>query len=64
MKMRARILKWIDPEADELRVKIRDAMAEASAHADDVSRTVVLHGEKIAEMLRAYHDGNQRKQLS
>lgn len=60
MTVFAKILRFVDPQTDRLRMDLRLAMSEANAHAEDVSRTVALHGDKIAEMLKSYAEDKRR----
>lgn len=56
MTFTRQILRFLDPHTEDLRMQLREKMAEANAHAEDVCRTVVMDGHKIAEMVKAYRD--------
>lgn len=61
MNFTKKILRFIDPSTENLRMQLREKMAEANAHADDVCRTVVMDGQKIAEMVKAYREAANRR---
>ena len=63
MSITQRILRFLDPETENLRMQFREAIAKVDAHTEDLTRTVVMDGEKIAAMLRAHHESNISRRL-
>lgn len=63
MTFAKRILRFLDPETEKLRMQFREAIAQVDAHTEDLTRTVVMDGEKIAAMLRAHHESNISRRL-
>jgi hypothetical protein len=63
MSLTQRLLRFLDPETEKLRMQFREAIATVDAHTEDLTRTVVMDGEKIAAMLREHHEQNIRSRL-
>ena len=57
MKLTQKILRFLDPASDELRMQVRDKITELDAHTEDLQRTVIIDGEKIAALLRNHGTG-------
>lgn len=63
MTLTRRILRFLDPETERMRMQLREAIATVDAHTEDLTRTVVMDGEKIAAMLKAHHESNISRRL-
>lgn len=61
MNFTKQMLRFLDPHTEDLRMQLREKMAEADAHAEDVCRTIVMDGRKIAEAVRSYHESTASK---
>lgn len=64
MNLAKHILRFLDPETEKLRMQFREAIATVDAHTEDLNRTVVMDGKKIAEMLRSCHASNNSRRVS
>jgi phage-related protein len=63
MTITQRILRFLDPETENLRMQFRAALDTVNAHTEDLARTVVMDGEKIAAMLREHHAQNTSRRI-
>lgn len=52
MKICVWLLRVLCPEQERKRMELRKEMSKASAHADDLTRTITMHGDQIQELLR------------
>ena len=52
MKLARRILRFLHPEDEAERMKLRHTISRALAEAEDVTRTVKLDGDRLREWLR------------
>ena len=62
MKMSAKFLRFFFSEDEAGRVDFRHRMAMAEAGTEDLNRTIVIHSEKLKDILNEHHQrcGNFR----
>jgi hypothetical protein len=52
MTLSRRVLKFLFPGEEKTRMEMRDARNRACASAEDLTRTIVVDGEKIQQMIQ------------
>ncbi len=52
MKLHQKILKFLDPKGEACRQDFRMCLAQTSAHAEDVDRTISMNGFDFKRLMR------------
>ena len=52
MKLAQRVMKWLHPEDEAERMKLRMLISQASAAAEGVTRTVRIDGDQLREWIQ------------
>ena len=60
MSWRQKLMRFLDPDVEDLRMQLREKIHEANAHADDLCRTIVMDGDRISKLLKACHENTKR----